>query len=81
MVEFLPDGRLVGRERAADLAEDLGWGGGVGPPVGVGDQLHQRLPPVGVGDRAAQGPPQPFDPVGAVAITPPGLPRARRPAA
>ena len=64
MVEFLPDGRLVGRERAADLAEDLGWGGGVGPPVGVGDQLHQRLPPVGVGDRAAQGPPQPLDPVG-----------------
>ena len=42
MVEFLPDGRLVGRERAADLAEDLGWGGGVGPPVGIGDQLHQR---------------------------------------
>ena len=65
MVEFLPDsGLLVGCERAADLRQHLGRGDRARPPVGVGDQVCERLAPVGVGDRAAQGPPQPLDAVG-----------------
>ena len=65
MVEFLSDRRvLVGRERAADLGQHLGWGDRVGPPVGVGDQLYEGLTLVGVGDRAAQAAPQPLDAVG-----------------
>ena len=65
MVEFLPHIRLlVGCERAADLRQHLGRRDGAGPPVGVGHQVGERLALVGVGDRAAQGPPQPLDPVG-----------------
>jgi hypothetical protein len=65
MVEFLLDRwLLVGCERAADLRQHLGRGDGVGPPVGVGQQVLEDLTLVGVGDRAAQGPPQPLDPVG-----------------
>jgi hypothetical protein len=64
MVEILPGEWLVGRERAADLAEDLGRGDRCRPAVGVGDQLRQDAPLVGVGDPAAQGAPQPLDAVG-----------------
>ncbi len=65
MVEFLPRNRLlVGCEWAADLRQHLGRRDRVGPPVGVGHQVVEALTLVGVGDRAAQGPPQPLDPVG-----------------
>jgi hypothetical protein len=64
MVECLADDwLLVGGEGAADLGQHLGWGDGVRPAVGVVQQLSQGLALVGVGDTAAQGPPQPLDPV------------------
>jgi putative flavoprotein involved in K+ transport len=63
--QALPDGPVlvVGGEGAADLGQHLGWGDGVRPAVGVVQQLSQGLALVGVGDTAAQGPPQPLDPV------------------
>ena len=64
MIEFLADGGLLlGRERAADLAEHLGW-----VMVRATGRCRlpapQRLALVGMGDRSAQAAPQPLDPVG-----------------
>ena len=64
MIEFLPNRLLVERERAADLGQHLGRRDRARPPLGVGDQVFKALTLVGVGDRAAQGAPQPLDPVG-----------------
>src|ERR671934_163504 len=43
MVEFLGDRRVVERERAADLAEDLGRADRASPLLGIGQQrLHPQ---------------------------------------
>src|SRR5260370_37477082 len=63
--EFLVSGwsGCVG-EGAAHLAEELCWGDGLRPGVGVLKQWQQALERVSVGDTTAQRPPEPFDAVG-----------------
>src|ERR687885_1391473 len=51
-------------ERAADLTEDLSWGEGMCPGIGVLQQWWEGLAGVGMRDGAAQGSPQPFDAIG-----------------
>ena len=51
-------------ERAADLTEDLGWGDGACPGIGILQQWGQDLAGMRMGDRPTQCSPQSFDAVG-----------------
>ena len=54
----------VGRERTADLAQNLEWRDGSSPRVGVLQQRAECFAHMGVGDGTPQRTPQPLDAVG-----------------